>query len=39
MISWDRIKIMRIVWANLISNDFNADNEWQTWEGVFDEKE
>jgi len=39
MINWPRIKLMRIIWGNFISNGFNAEDEWQTWVGVFDEKE
>lgn len=39
MINWDKIQIMRQVWGNFISNKFNSDIEWDTWEGVFDEKE
>tara|TARA_Y100000996_G_scaffold390430_1_gene351628 strand:- start:6607 stop:6726 length:120 start_codon:yes stop_codon:yes gene_type:complete len=39
MINWKRIKIMRQLWANFISDDFSAEDEWETWRGVFDEKE
>ena len=30
---------MRQLWANFINDDFSAEDEWETWSGVFNEKE